>query len=92
MGAVGQDAIMPQEETTPFERRLVIPKEVPADFAHAVATILLLGIAGGELWEEVYDYAPEVSLTWIRAILSSNERKGLVHPDIGWWECQLKGH
>ena len=83
---------MPQEENWQFERRLVIPKHVPEDFAHAVATVLLLGIAGGDLWESLYEHPPEISLSWIEAILSANETWGLVHSDLGWWECQLNGH
>lgn len=92
MGAVGQGVTMQQEEATPFERRLIIPREVPEDFAHSVATILLLGIGGADLWENIYRYSPEVSLSWIGAILDSNETRGLVHTDLRWWECQLKGH
>ncbi len=83
---------MPQEGKISSERRLVIPNEVPEDFAHAVATLLLLGIAGGSLWEKIFRYAPDVSLQWIGAILRSNERRGLVHTDLSWWECQLRGH
>lgn len=83
---------MPHEESTSRERRLVIPIGVPEGFAHAVATVLLLGIAGRDLWDHIYQYHPDVALAWIEAILRSNESWGLVHSDIEWWECQLKGH
>ncbi len=80
------------EETEPGGRRLHIPGDVPEDFAHAVATILLLGIAGGDLWDRIYRYPPEQSLEWIKGILRSNETSGLVRADVDWWENQVKGH
>ncbi|MFC1836402.1 hypothetical protein ACFL2Q_17045 [Thermodesulfobacteriota bacterium] len=74
------------------ERRLHIPGNVPEEFAQAVATILLLGVAGGEVWDRIYLYPPDVSLDWIDGILRSNEAAGLVRPDIVWWEHQVRGH
>ncbi len=76
----------------PQERRLHIPKEVPEDFANAVATVLVLGIAGAHAWNHIYLHPPEKSLRWIRGILRSNDLTGLVHSDIRWWENQLRGH
>ena len=73
-------------------RRLHIPGDVPEDFAHAVATVLLLGIAGGNTWEMIYQHPLETSLTWIEGILNANDPSGLVHPDLEWWEYQLRGH
>lgn len=73
-------------------RRLHIPGSVPEDFAQAVATVLLLGMAGGDAWDCIFRYPPTSSLTWIRDILNSNETEGLVRSDIEWWEKQLKGH
>lgn len=86
---------MPMEATSSLmepERRLHIPGNIPEDFAQAVATILLLGIAGGNTWDMIYRHPPETSLSWIAGILNANERAGLVHPDIEWWEHQLRGH
>ncbi|MDQ7785090.1 MAG: hypothetical protein RDU20_19550 [Desulfomonilaceae bacterium] len=74
------------------ERRLHIPSDVPEDFAQAVATVLLLGIAGAEAWDTIYRHPPETSLAWIQDILDANDVDGLVHPDLGWWENQLRGH
>jgi hypothetical protein len=73
-------------------RRLHIPDSVPEEFAQAVATILLLGIAGQQIWEEIYRYPPETSLTWIEEILEANDSDGLLHPSIEWWENQVLGH
>ncbi|MBI4964312.1 MAG: hypothetical protein HY913_13630 [Desulfomonile tiedjei] len=74
------------------ERRLNIPKTVPEEFAHAVATVLLLGIAEGRVWDSIYGYPPEMSLAWIESILDANDPAGLVHPDLEWWEHQVLGH
>lgn len=74
------------------ERRLSIPNEVPEEFAHAVATVLLLGIAGRDAWDEIYSYPPEASLSWIESILEANETSDLVHSDVRWWQNQLMGH
>jgi len=74
------------------ERRLHIPSYVPEEFAHAVATVLLLGIAGGQAWDMIYHHPPDVSLAWIADILKSNDSTGLVHTDLEWWEHQLRGH
>ncbi len=74
------------------ERRLHIPRDVPEDFANAVATILILGIAGAHAWEKIYVHPPEKSLEWIESILKSNDLSGLVHSEIEWWEHQLLGH
>ena len=74
------------------ERRLHIPGDVPEEFAQAVATVLLLGIAGRAVWDRIYEYPPDTSLAWIRGILGSNEATGLARPDIRWWEHQLRGH
>jgi len=74
------------------ERRLHIPKDVPEDFANAVATLLLLGIAGAQAWDKIYIHPPETSLDWIERILASNDMTGLVHTDIEWWGYQLGGH
>ena len=73
-------------------RQLHIPGDVPQDFANAVATILLLGIGGGDLWNSIYSHPPEQSLEWIEGILSANESTGLVYPSIEWWEYQVLGH
>jgi hypothetical protein len=75
-----------------YGRRLFIPSHVPEDFAGAVATVLLLGVAEGDLWDLIYRYPPEESLEWISGILKANETDGLVHPDIQWWEHQVCGH
>ncbi len=83
---------MGQEESTSTGRRLNIPSHVPEDFAHAVATVLLLGIAGDDQWDRIYRHPPERSLEWIKGILDLNEISGLVHADIRWWENQVKGH
>lgn len=74
------------------ERRLLIPAQVPEDFANAVATIMLLGIAGSGVWDRIFSHPPEQSLQWIDGILKANDLQGLVHSDIDWWELQLKGH
>jgi hypothetical protein len=74
------------------ERRLHIPGDVPEDFAHAVATILLLGVAGRDVWNRIYRYPPDISLDWIQGILEMNDIAGLVHSEIQWWENQLRGH
>jgi len=74
------------------ERRLQVPRNVPEDFAQAVATVLLLGIAGGETWDMIYRHPPERSLAWIEDILNANDTAGLVHPDLDWWKHQLRGH
>lgn len=74
------------------ERRLHIPGDVPEDFADAVATVLLLGIAGGSAWDKIYRHSPEKSLAWIASILRANDTAGLVHSDLDWWERQLRGH
>jgi hypothetical protein len=73
-------------------RRLHIPDGVPEDFAHAVATVLLLGIAGGHTWDLIYGHPVETSLAWIEEILEANDHSGLVHSDLEWWEHQLRGH
>lgn len=73
-------------------RQLHIPGDVPPDFANAVATILLLGVAGGQAWELIYRHPVETSLSWIERILDANDPEGLVHPDLEWWEHQLRGH
>jgi hypothetical protein len=73
-------------------RRLRIPGNVPEEFANAVATVLLLGIAGSGAWDLIYHPSPEESLAWIKGILKANDSVGLVHPDIRWWEYQLRGH
>ncbi|MEW6349645.1 MAG: hypothetical protein AB1646_11335 [Thermodesulfobacteriota bacterium] len=74
------------------DRRLHVPQSVPEDFAQAVATILLLGMAGRDAWDEIFMHPPEVSLSWVRGILGSNDSYGLVHADMQWWEHQLRGH
>jgi hypothetical protein len=74
------------------ERRLHIPGEVPEDFANAVVTVLLFGIAGGNAWDRIYSHSPDESLAWIGNILKANDTSGLVHSDIQWWEHQLRGH
>jgi len=74
------------------ERRLHIPGNVPEDFAHAVATVLLLGMAGRPTWDVIYSHPPETSLVWIEGILRSNDPAGLVHPEMEWWEHQVRGH
>jgi len=74
------------------ERRLNIPGYVPEGFAHAVATVLLLGIAASPMWEEIYSPPADTSLSWIEGILEANDVSGLVHSDISWWEHQLRGH
>jgi len=76
----------------PPERRLNIPKNVPAEFAHAVATLLLLGMAAGAAWDSIYSHPPDISLAWIEGILEANDSSGLVHPDLKWWEHQVRGH
>jgi hypothetical protein len=73
-------------------RRLYIPSYVPEDFARAVATVLLLGVAEGDLWDLIYRYPPDKAIEWIEAILKANETDGLVHSDIQWWEHQVYGH
>lgn len=77
---------------TEIGRRLHIPTGVPPDFAHAVATVLLLGIAGGHTWDLIYEYPIETSLAWIEGILEANDPTGLVHSDLEWWQHQLQGH
>lgn len=74
------------------ERRLHIPGEIPEDFAEAVAVVLLLGMAGDNIWDVIYRHPPETSLAWIEEILDANDSAGLVHPDLDWWEHQLRGH
>lgn len=73
-------------------RRLFIPSHVPEDFADAVATVLLLGMAGRDLWDLILRTPPEKSLQWIRGILDANETSGLLHADIQWWRNQVYGH
>jgi len=73
-------------------RRLFIPGQVPEEFADAVATILLLGVAGRDLWDRILMAPPEKALAWIRGILDANETAGLVHADIQWWRHQVYGH
>jgi len=73
-------------------RRLHIPGNIPADFAQAVVTILLLGVAGGNVWDLIYSHPPETSLGWIKGILGANDPGGLVHPELEWWEYQVRGH
>ncbi len=77
---------------TDLERRLFIPTEVPEDFANAVATVLLLGIAAGAAWDQIYRYNADESLAWIGSILESNDLTGMVHTDMNWWESQIRGH
>lgn len=74
------------------ERRLHIPGDVPEDFADAVATVLILGIAGGAAWDEIFKHPPKKSLSWIASILRANDTSGLIHSDLDWWERQLRGH
>jgi hypothetical protein len=74
------------------ERRLHIPGEVPEDFANAVVTVLLFGIAGGSAWDKIYSHTPDESLAWIDNILKANDTSGLVHTDIQWWKHQIRGH
>jgi hypothetical protein len=74
------------------ERLLNIPKNVPEAFAHAVATVLLLGIGAGKAWDSIYSHPPDVSLAWIEGILEANDPAGLVHADFEWWEHQVRGH
>lgn len=74
------------------ERRLHIPGNVPEDFAHAVATVLLLGVAARDMWDTIYSHPPETSLAWIEGILKANDTSGMVHPDLAWWDHQLRGH
>jgi hypothetical protein len=74
------------------ERRLYVPSFVPKDFGNAVATVLLLGIAGGDAWDQIFIHPPEKSLAWIEHILESNEKAHLMHADITWWERQIRGH
>lgn len=76
----------------PSERRLNIPKNVPEEFAHAVATVLLIGMAAGTAWDSIYSHPPDISLAWIEGILEANDSSGLVHPDLKWWEYQVRGH
>ncbi len=83
---------MVEEDYNSEGRRLNIPSYVPEQFAHAVATVLMLGIAGGDQWDEIYDTPPEKSLFWIKGILDANELTGLAHSDIKWWERQIHGH
>lgn len=83
---------MVDQQTDEGGRQLYVPGDVPPDFAHAVATILLLGIAPKELWDRVYKYPPDKSIAWVGAILGANDVSGLVHSDIHWWEHQLRGH
>jgi hypothetical protein len=83
---------MVEEDYNPEGRRLNIPAYVPEHFAHAVATVLLLGIAGGDQWDLIFDQPPEKSLAWIMGILNANELTGLVHSEIEWWEHQIQGH
>jgi hypothetical protein len=73
-------------------RQLQIPGNVPEDFANAVATVLLLGIAGAGAWDLIYLPTPDESLSWIDGILRANDKVGLVHSDLLWWEHQLRGH
>lgn len=74
------------------ERRLQIPQDVPEDFANAVATVLILGVAGGSAWDIIYHHPPDRSLDWINSILKSNDTADLLHADLKWWERQLRGH
>jgi hypothetical protein len=76
----------------PEGRQLRIPGNVPEDFANAVATVLLLGIAGSGAWDVIFRYSAQESLVWIDGILRANDSAGLVHPDLKWWEHQLRGH
>jgi hypothetical protein len=73
-------------------RLLQIPSEIPEDFAQAVATFLILGMAGQEMWDRIFLESPEKSLGWIEGILRSNLTFGLHHSDIKWWELQVRGH
>jgi hypothetical protein len=83
---------MLREETADIGRHLRIPREIPEDFADAVATLLILGMARREVWDTIYQVRPEKALAWIRAILEANELSGLLHPDMLWWENQVRGH
>ena len=74
------------------QRRLVIPQNVPEDFANAVATVLMLGIASRAAWEHIYQYTAEQSMEWIAGILEYNDLTGLVHTDLTWWRSQITGH
>jgi hypothetical protein len=76
----------------PDGRQLRIPGNVPEDFANAVATVLLLGMAGAGAWDLIYQPSLDESLGWIQGILKANDSVGLVHPDMRWWEYQLRGH
>ncbi|MEW6140924.1 MAG: hypothetical protein AB1733_22100 [Thermodesulfobacteriota bacterium] len=73
-------------------RRLHIPRDIPEDFADAVATVLLLGLAAREVWDQIYQYPVDTSLAWIQEILAANDSSDLVHADLEWWERQLRGH
>jgi hypothetical protein len=73
-------------------RQLHIPADVPEDFANAVATVLLLGIAGSGVWDLIFQPPPDTSLAWIEGILRANNSRGLVHPQLQWWELQVRGH
>lgn len=74
------------------DRRLLIPHNIPEDFAHAAATILILGMADRSAWDCLYSYPAEISLAWIRGILEANPKQGLLHAEPMWWENQLRGH
>ncbi len=72
--------------------QLRIPCDVPEDFANAVVTLLLLGIAAAHQWDLIYCYPPEKSLPWIKGILKMNDTSVMTHTNVEWWEHQLRGH
>jgi hypothetical protein len=91
-GQIEVGLYMFHEHSSDSARRLQIPGNVPEDFAHAVATLLILGTAGRDTWDRIYRHPPEKSLGWIERILKSNETSGLLHSDIRWWQHQVWGH
>jgi hypothetical protein len=74
------------------DRQLRIPGDVPEDFANAVVTLLLLGIAAAHQWDLIYHHPPEISLSWIESILKINDTSAMTHTDLDWWKRQLRGH
>jgi hypothetical protein len=95
LGAAGVHDLerrMTVEEESSNARLLHIPSEVPEDFAQAVATFLILGTASQDMWDRVFLESPEKSLGWIDGILRANLTFGLLHPDLRWWEHQVRGH
>jgi hypothetical protein len=74
------------------DRQLRIPGDVPEDFANAVVTALLLGIAATHQWDVIYRHPPETSLPWIENILKINDTSSMMHTDLNWWRYQLRGH